>query len=183
MDAPVRPEAGPPALSQRKEQDHKKLGNAAYKAGNFHIAIDHYTIASEHLTDLADAATLLANCAAAFNALKDYEQGLAMAEAALQRDPSNLKAIYRRAQALEGLGQLAEALDVFEFGQLCEPTSTQMQDGCLRVREAMWLKPMWTQTMKWPPDLLDAAQKYGEYMELPESRRALAKNKRPATVT
>ncbi|GFR99920.1 protein unc-45 B, partial [Elysia marginata] len=48
---------------------------------------------------------------------EDYKEALKDADAALTFQPANIKAMYRRASALEGLGRLDEALKQAQKGQ------------------------------------------------------------------
>jgi len=90
----------------------KITANNAFSAKDYTKAQADYTkalaLAKESESDLK--ATLFQNRAAVFLALNDYSSALQDSNAALALDPSREKAIYRRAQALEGLGKTSDAL-------------------------------------------------------------------------
>jgi tetratricopeptide (TPR) repeat protein len=98
------------ALSTAEEL--KATANSAFSAKEFTKAQADYSkalcLAGD--TELDLKATLFQNRAAAFLALNNYGAALQDSDAALALDPSREKAIYRRAQALEGLGKTGDAL-------------------------------------------------------------------------
>ena len=97
------------ALSTVKEL--KATANAAFTAKDYAKAQADYTkalsLADDSGTELK--ATLLANRAAAFLGSNNYSDALQDCNAALALDPRRVKAIFRRAQALEGLGKAGDA--------------------------------------------------------------------------
>lgn len=94
----------------------------------------HYSAAID-LVD--DDSTFYTNLAAAHYALKDYANALKMAVRGVKLDGGNAKAHYRKAQALEGLGQLEDAKDAYEAGLGILPDSEQLRGGLASVSERL----------------------------------------------
>jgi serine/threonine-protein phosphatase 5 len=94
------------ALAEEKQA----LGNEAFKAKHFPLALNRYTEAIE----LYPTAVLYSN--RAFANLKEEYLGSALADAneAIKLDPNYVKAYYRRASALLGMGKMREALRDFK---------------------------------------------------------------------
>ncbi|EGS18265.1 mitochondrial import receptor subunit-like protein [Thermochaetoides thermophila DSM 1495] len=94
--------------SQRKEyaQKLKEAGNKAYVAKEFHRAIELYTKAILCRPD----PVYYSNRAACWNALSEWEKVVEDTTAAINLDPEYVKALNRRANAYDHLGQYSEAL-------------------------------------------------------------------------
>ena len=105
-------------------EELKAAANAAFGAKKFIDAVDKYTDALAQLslshTDENAApvvelkATLLLNRAAAFLDSSNFDAALQDCNAALAIDPAREKAVFRRAQAQEGLGKHGEAFKDFK---------------------------------------------------------------------
>ncbi|KAK7207180.1 hypothetical protein BZA70DRAFT_270670 [Myxozyma melibiosi] len=85
---------------------YKTAGNAEFKAKNYEQAIDLYTKA----ISLKKDAVYYNNRAACYNALEQYEKAVEDASKALELDSLYLKALTRRAQAYEKLGNFHESV-------------------------------------------------------------------------
>ena len=66
-----------------------------------------------------------------------HEGALAQCDAALELSPGSTKALFRRAQALGGLGRLTEAIEAYIQVLAIEPTSRQAHEGLRGVRERL----------------------------------------------
>ena len=89
----------------------KERGNKLFKEQKYRDALDCYSEALLLVTEIDyDRTVLLKNRAACWLKLKDYDKALADCVAALEISPGDVKAIYRHAQALEGRGDIPEAL-------------------------------------------------------------------------
>lgn len=103
------------AALARLALEAKERGNTAYRNADCDDAVLHYTRAvslaevPSAAVSTANRATLVVNRSAALLSQGNFEAALADAEAGSRLDPGNAKAHYRKAQALLGLGQPAEA--------------------------------------------------------------------------
>jgi len=84
----------------------KEAGNKAYVAKEFHRAIELYTKAILCRPD----PVYYSNRAACWNALSEWEKVVEDTTAAINLDPEYVKALNRRANAYDHLGQYSEAL-------------------------------------------------------------------------
>ncbi|KAL6762238.1 hypothetical protein V8C86DRAFT_2523053 [Haematococcus lacustris] len=98
-------------------QQLKAEGNALHSAGKFKEAVEKYERAKSNVAghsnttsqELRTACTL--NLSSCYLNLKDWAKCIAQCNEVLQGDPSSLKALYRRGQALLGSGQWAQATE------------------------------------------------------------------------
>ncbi|KAF6263773.1 hypothetical protein COO60DRAFT_342981 [Scenedesmus sp. NREL 46B-D3] len=130
----------------------KEKGNAAYKAGRLARAARQYAAAVEAANSIQErdlspnpagdaegpsAAVLLAqakdvkkacanNWAAVELKRKNWAEAASQATKVLELEPSNIKALYRRAQARIGLGELLEAELDIRSGLLGEPDNADL---------------------------------------------------------
>ncbi|XP_056137554.1 protein unc-45 homolog A [Lampris incognitus] len=114
-----------------KEKDSAILreeGNTFFKAGDIEGALCCYTKALRLSDSQTESAVLYRNRSACYLRLEDYTKAEADASKALDTDPGDVKARFRRAQALQKLGRLDQAfLDAQKCSQL-EPKNTAFQD-------------------------------------------------------
>jgi tetratricopeptide (TPR) repeat protein len=115
-------------------QAAKAEGNALYSKGDYRGAIAKYTEALGHegISD-ADRSTLLSNRAQAL--IKSHES-IAAAEdcnAALALQPTNVKALFRRAVANEDLGSKAEAIADYQQVLKLEPAQSDARKALMRL--------------------------------------------------
>lgn len=87
----------------------KEQGNTAFKGGEWSAAIDAYTQAIRADTNHKQLATFYKNRAAAYLKLEQYDKVVRDCDKSLELEPNEPKALYRRAQAKEQLGQFEEA--------------------------------------------------------------------------
>lgn len=86
-------------------EELKASGNDNFRAQRFEAAIDDYERALECLGPQDQRVVLLSNLANAEFALGRWNQAVQRASDAIQADPGWLKAYWRKAQALEKLGE------------------------------------------------------------------------------
>ncbi|KAI3621322.1 rna polymerase ii-associated protein 3 [Moniliophthora roreri] len=108
-----------------KAQTAKEKGNAAFKSGDYPIAIGHYSAAI--IEDRNDP-TFPLNRAAAYLKLGKNEDAERDCTTVLTLSPSNVKAIFRRGQARLGMGKLDEAKADFEAAAKIEPGNQAVKD-------------------------------------------------------
>ncbi|XP_014883952.1 protein unc-45 homolog A [Poecilia latipinna] len=106
----------------------KEEGNTLFKAGDMQGALCCYTKALKLTDSQADSAVLYRNRSACYLKLEEYSKAEADASKALDTDPGDVKARFRRAQAYQKLGRLDQAfLDTQRCAQL-EPKNRAFQD-------------------------------------------------------
>jgi tetratricopeptide (TPR) repeat protein len=105
-----------------------------YVCGRYDTAAMYYSGALDLMDDIPAYAT---NLAAAHIMLKNWPSALAAANRSLKMDESNPKAYYRRAQALEGLGQLEAAVEAYQAGLNALPTSEALAKGLQSATERL----------------------------------------------
>uniref|UniRef100_A0A673BTG5 UNC-45/Cro1/She4 central domain-containing protein n=1 Tax=Sphaeramia orbicularis TaxID=375764 RepID=A0A673BTG5_9TELE len=106
----------------------KEDGNSLFKAGDMQGAVSCYTKALVLSENQADSAVLYRNRSACYLKLEEYSKAEADASKALDTDPGDVKARFRRAQAFQKLGRLDQAfLDAQRCAQL-EPKNKAFQD-------------------------------------------------------
>lgn len=89
--------------------DYKEQGNVAFKNSDWTAAIEAYSKAIKCGQQHKQLATFYKNRAAAYLKLEKYEQVVRDCNKALELEPNEPKAMYRRAQANENLGRFEEA--------------------------------------------------------------------------
>ena len=99
----------------------KQLGNEAYKAKNYELAIEHYTkaIAAEPKSDTA--ALCLCNRAICHGVLKNWEQSAKDAKSCVEIKPDWVKGYQRLGIALRKSGKPLEAINALETGLKANP--------------------------------------------------------------
>lgn len=90
----------------------KEAGDASYKNAQFEEAITKYTKCLDKLTDKSSQLALkaLANRAACYKQISNYDGTIEDCTAVLEVEPDNVKALIRRAQAFEGVERYRFAL-------------------------------------------------------------------------
>jgi len=123
-----------PQCRSRKALSYKEQGNAAHKRREYAVAIRHF---SNALTLRPDEPFLHSNRSASYEALGQYSQALADADAALIfSDNLLLKGHWRRAKALMGLRCWSAASQSCSFGlQLKEQKGQQQLEQMLAEAE------------------------------------------------
>ena len=100
----------------------KDQGNNAFKAKNFNEAISFYTKAvDENPTDH----TIFGNRSAAHYSLQQWEQAIEDAQKCIDIKPDWSKGYQRKGMAMEGKGDLEEAIKLYETGIDKDPANAQ----------------------------------------------------------
>uniref|UniRef100_A0A8C3B293 Unc-45 myosin chaperone A n=1 Tax=Cyclopterus lumpus TaxID=8103 RepID=A0A8C3B293_CYCLU len=106
----------------------EKEGNALFKAGDIQGAVCCYTKAIKRSDSQAERAVLYRNRSACYLKQEEYSKAESDASKALDTDPGDVKARFRRAQAFQKLCRLDQAfLDAQRCAQV-EPKNKTFQD-------------------------------------------------------
>ncbi|NXV97607.1 UN45B protein, partial [Calonectris borealis] len=111
----------------------KEEGNKYFQASDYEKAVQSYTQAIKLNKDKALQAVLYRNRAACFLKKEEYAKAASDASRAIDINSSDIKALYRRSQALEKLGKLDQA---FKDAQKCatiEPRNKNFQETLRRL--------------------------------------------------
>uniref|UniRef100_A0A663MLL1 Protein unc-45 homolog B n=1 Tax=Athene cunicularia TaxID=194338 RepID=A0A663MLL1_ATHCN len=111
----------------------KEEGNKYFQANDYEKAVQSYTQAMKLNKDKALQAVLYRNRAACFLKKEEYAKAASDASRAIDINASDIKALYRRSQALERLGKLDQA---FKDAQKCatiEPHNKNFQETLRRL--------------------------------------------------
>lgn len=100
----------------------KEQGNAAFKAKDYNLAVQHYTAA---LTENGNDHTILGNRAAAYHNLSKFQEALSDANKCIEIKPDWSKGYQRKAMAQQALGQMKEAIENYEKGVELDPSNAQ----------------------------------------------------------
>ena len=101
-------------------EKEKEMGNKLFVSGDYGQAIEHFTRA---LRFAGPSAVYYTNRAAAHLRKGDAADALRDAEEALKVDARHVKALFRRAQALEALGRYDDAVAAYREGLGVMPES------------------------------------------------------------
>ncbi|XP_043277682.1 mitochondrial import receptor subunit TOM70 [Venturia canescens] len=133
--------AAPPSVDEtptERAQRYKNLGNIVFKAGKYDEAIAHYNMAIEACPkdNKSDLATFYQNRAAAYEQLKKYTAVKEDCTRALELKPKYVKALLRRARAMERMNKLELVLEDVTAACLLEQfqnqSTLQMADRVLK---------------------------------------------------
>ncbi|KNE66978.1 hypothetical protein AMAG_11449 [Allomyces macrogynus ATCC 38327] len=132
VDAKI-PAAAPaaPARNPDLAKIEKDTGNVYFKKAKYAKAIQHYSCAIA--LDPTDAVFYL-NRAAAHLKLNQNDQAEQDCDAALQRDPKSVKALFRRATSRRATGNTAGAIADLERALVLEPTNKSVKDELAVLR-------------------------------------------------
>ncbi|GLI64177.1 hypothetical protein VaNZ11_007368 [Volvox africanus] len=115
----------------------KAKGNEHFRAKEYAEAVEHYTLALG-LRGSAGEASVFGNRAAAYIKLKMWDAAEQDSSAALEADPTMLKAYIRRAAARMEMGKLAEAVADCDAALALQPGCKEAAE--LRARSAKLLQ-------------------------------------------
>jgi len=117
----------------------KTEGNELFKKGNVEEALKKYTqaIGAAETKETEVLAAVYANRAMCYQQLYDPKKVVSDCTNCLKLVPTHVKALIRRAQALEGLEKWEEALKDFETALLFSPSSDVAIMGASRIRNAL----------------------------------------------
>ena len=115
----------------------KEAGNVAFASKKFYDAIESYSRALDTKPSDTMIATLLSNRAAAFLNLNNYQNALEDCNMALEIDPGRDKALFRRAQAYESIGETAKAFSDLKQVLYRDPTNRSVVAAARRCKEQL----------------------------------------------
>ncbi|KAM4746849.1 protein unc-45 homolog A [Rhinophrynus dorsalis] len=107
----------------------KEEGNKYFKAGDYGEALSCYTKAISLSKDRTVMAVLHRNRAACYLKLDDYQKAEEDASKAIDVDGGDVKALFRRSQALEKLGRLDQAILDLQRCLTLEPKNKVFQEA------------------------------------------------------
>uniref|UniRef100_A0A8D3CKT8 Unc-45 myosin chaperone A n=1 Tax=Scophthalmus maximus TaxID=52904 RepID=A0A8D3CKT8_SCOMX len=137
----------------------KEEGNSLFKAGDLHGAVCCYTKALKLSQSQAESAVLHRNRSACYLKLEEHSKAEADASKALDNDPGDVKARFRRAQAFQKLGRLDQAfLDAQRCAQL-EPKNKAFQDLLRQLGAQIQQTVIYARVQQMFSLLLDASAK------------------------
>uniref|UniRef100_A0A8C8VLD3 Protein unc-45 homolog B n=1 Tax=Pelusios castaneus TaxID=367368 RepID=A0A8C8VLD3_9SAUR len=111
----------------------KEEGNKYFQANDYENAIHSYTKAMKLTKDKSLQAVLYRNRAACFLKKESYAQAASDASRAIDINASDIKALYRRSQALERLGKLDQAFKDVQRCATIEPRNKNFQETLRRL--------------------------------------------------
>ncbi|XP_074693529.1 protein unc-45 homolog A isoform X1 [Strix aluco] len=125
-------EAGQVTAGQLREQ-----GNALFQAGDHAAALAAYTEALSLCEAEPERAVLHRNRAACYLKLEDYAKAEADASKAIEADGRDVKALFRRSQALQKLGRLDQAVSDLQRCVSLEPKNKAFQEALRALGSSM----------------------------------------------
>lgn len=111
----------------------REEGNKLFKVADYAGALEKYTEALKLCDDENSKAILLSNRAAANLKLERFERALEDSSSALEIAPADVKALFRRSQANEGLGKVNEAFKDARKALHLDPKNKQVQTTLQRL--------------------------------------------------
>ncbi|XP_075860852.1 protein unc-45 homolog A isoform X2 [Microcebus murinus] len=111
----------------------RKEGNELFKCGDYEGALTAYTQALGLGATPQDQAILHRNRAACHLKLEDYNKAETEASKAIEKDGGDVKALYRRSQALEKLGRLDQAVLDLQRCVSLEPKNRVFQEALRNI--------------------------------------------------
>uniref|UniRef100_A0A2K5YKZ6 Protein unc-45 homolog A n=1 Tax=Mandrillus leucophaeus TaxID=9568 RepID=A0A2K5YKZ6_MANLE len=132
---PEPPPTFPPPFSLQASsvEQLRKEGNELFKCGDYEGALGAYTQALGLDATPQDQAILHRNRAACHLKLEDYDKAETEASKAIEKDGGDVKALYRRSQALEKLGRLDQAVLDLQRCVSLEPKNKVFQEALRNI--------------------------------------------------
>ncbi|XP_030878363.1 protein unc-45 homolog B-like [Leptonychotes weddellii] len=115
----------------------KEEGNRHFQLQDYKAATKSYSQALKLTKDKALLATLYRNRAACGLKTESYVQAASDASRAIDINSSDIKALYRRCQALEHLGKLDQAFKDVQRCATLEPRNQNFQDTLRRLNTSI----------------------------------------------
>ncbi|XP_021397486.1 protein unc-45 homolog A isoform X1 [Lonchura striata] len=112
-------------------------GNALFQAGDHGAALAAYTEALSLSDTASERAVLHRNRAACYLKLEDYTKAEADATKAIEADGRDVKALFRRSQALQHLGRLDQAIRDLQRCVSLEPRNKAFQEALRTLGSSM----------------------------------------------
>uniref|UniRef100_A0A4W3I1H7 Unc-45 myosin chaperone A n=1 Tax=Callorhinchus milii TaxID=7868 RepID=A0A4W3I1H7_CALMI len=116
-------------LSTTKANGLREEGNKYFKLGDHEAALSCYTQAIKLSPEQPSAAVLHRNRAACYLKLEEYSKAEADASKAIEADGKDVKALFRRSQALQKLGRLDQAFADNQRCAVLEPKNKVFQES------------------------------------------------------
>uniref|UniRef100_A0A8C5UWJ6 Protein unc-45 homolog A n=1 Tax=Microcebus murinus TaxID=30608 RepID=A0A8C5UWJ6_MICMU len=123
----------PRPLCASSVEQLRKEGNELFKCGDYEGALTAYTQALGLGATPQDQAILHRNRAACHLKLEDYNKAETEASKAIEKDGGDVKALYRRSQALEKLGRLDQAVLDLQRCVSLEPKNRVFQEALRNI--------------------------------------------------
>ncbi|XP_059801900.1 protein unc-45 homolog A-like [Hypanus sabinus] len=120
--------AGRGSVAQLRED-----GNASFKSGDYEAALSCYTQAIELSPEPAELRVLHRNRAACYLKLEQYSKAEADASKVIEVDGKDVKALFRRSQALQELGRLDQAFADIQRCAVLEPKNKVFQESMRQI--------------------------------------------------
>ncbi|XP_062357794.1 protein unc-45 homolog A isoform X1 [Cinclus cinclus] len=136
---PVR-SPGPCSTGAHRQVTAEQLrarGNALFQAGDHGAALAAYTEALSLSDAASERAVLHRNRAACYLKLEDYIKAEADATKAIEADGRDVKALFRRSQALQQLGRLDQAVSDLQRCVSLEPRNKAFQEALRALGSSM----------------------------------------------
>ncbi|XP_062926331.1 protein unc-45 homolog A-like isoform X2 [Mobula hypostoma] len=108
-------------------------GNASFKSGDYEAALSCYTQAIELSPEPAELRVLHRNRAACYLKLEQYSKAEADASKVIEVDGKDVKALFRRSQALQELGRLEQAFADIQRCAVLEPKNKVFQESMRQI--------------------------------------------------
>ncbi|ORC93214.1 putative stress-inducible protein STI1-like [Trypanosoma theileri] len=122
----------------KSSDEAKRIGGSLFAAGKYDRAALFYSRAIELSTESnKDLAIYYANRAACYQQRHDYQLVISDCDKAIEIDPSNVKAIIRRAIAYEGIEKWSKALSDYNQANQLSPGMPTVSQGVLRCQRAL----------------------------------------------
>ncbi|XP_029411804.1 protein unc-45 homolog A isoform X1 [Nannospalax galili] len=133
VSGPGTPEPRSAVPGASSVEQLRKEGNELFKCGDYESALTAYTQALGMGATPQDQAILHRNRAACHLKLEDYDKAETEASKAIEKDGGDVKALYRRSQALEKLGRLDQAVLDLQRCVSLEPKNKVFQDALRNI--------------------------------------------------
>ncbi|KAM9045562.1 protein unc-45 homolog B isoform 1-T1 [Megaptera novaeangliae] len=124
-------------MAEAEAAQLKEEGNRHFQLQDYKAAAKSYSQALKLTKDKALLATLYRNLAACGLKTESYAQAASDASRAIDINSSDIKALYRRSQALEHLGELAQAFKDVQCCATLEPQNQNFQETLRRLNASI----------------------------------------------
>uniref|UniRef100_A0A8C3RE92 Protein unc-45 homolog A n=1 Tax=Cyanoderma ruficeps TaxID=181631 RepID=A0A8C3RE92_9PASS len=128
---------GPDGVTSVTAEQLRARGNALFQAGDHGAALAAYTEALSLSDAASERAVLHRNRAACYLKLEDYTKAEADATKAIEADGRDVKALFRRSQALQQLGRLDQAVSDLQRCVSLEPRNKAFQEALRALGSSM----------------------------------------------
>ncbi|XP_059158621.1 stress-induced-phosphoprotein 1-like [Physella acuta] len=106
--------------------EEKEKGNAAFKEGNFPLAVQHYT---EAIRRNPDDAKIYSNRAACYTKLMEFAMALKDSEECIKLDPKFIKGFLRKGAVLLAMKEPTKATLAYQKALDLDPSNSEALDG------------------------------------------------------